>query len=182
MKKRSILSFVAALTFVGGAFVGLTSCGEEAAVIENNYAYGEVNSNAYGGSTTDVYSLNFYSDSTYELVKSTLTIGYGMNLGTTTLEVYGTYTVGTSEDGWTSYALSTADRIVLNSYSDMGGFALYLDTGSSSQTYPAEIPAETEGEKVYVNSKEEAIEKFGKETTVYISDTNHKFVLSNPNA
>ena len=182
MKKRTILSFVSTLAIVGGTFACLTSCGGEKATINNTYAYGVVEANSYGGNTTSTYQLNFLTDSTYELINSSITIGYGMNLGTETVSTYGTYTVGASEDGYTAYTLSTATRVILNSYSDMGGFAIYIDTESASQTYPAELPAETEGQKIYAQNKEEVINKYGKESTIYVSDTNHKFYLTNPNA
>ena len=118
MKKRTILSFVSTLAIVGGTFACLTSCGGEKASINNTYAYGVVEENSYGGNTTSTYQLNFLTDSTYELINSSITIGFGMNLGTETVSTYGTYTVGASEDGYTAYTLSTATRVILNSLRD----------------------------------------------------------------
>ncbi len=180
MKKfGKIIAVTAAAACVAGAVAGLAACSGGSADIENTYVFSEMEDNAYNGGNYIVYNLNLMSDGTYELVKTVYTNGYGMNLGTYGYQTFGTYTAGISADGYTPYTLSEATRVIVNAYSDMGGFNISIDTETA--TYPVELPAETEGEKNMAQSKEDVVKAYGAEMTVYIGD-NNKFQLTNPNA
>mgnify|MGYP006070936043 CR=1 FL=1 len=180
MKKLRMfwMTAVALAALVCAMFV-MTAC-SSAASITATYVNGSVGDNGYGGHDSTVAQLNLYDDGTYDMVTTTLQYGYGMNLGTTSITVYGTYTEGATTDGYTEYTLSDATRVVLNSYSTAGGFNIYIDTELTTE-YPAELPAETEGEKTFAQSAQDVLDKYGKGTKVYVGDKN-VFELTNPAA
>lgn len=176
---RKILIAVLAVAMLAVAAVGFAACSADKSV-EKTYVYGELVDNSYGGHDSNVYQLNLMSDGSYELIHTTLVYAYSMNLGTTTVETYGTYTAGTSTDGYTAYELSEATRAIVLSYSLAGGFNISIDTETS--TFPCEMPAQTEGEKPMANSAEDVIKVYGGATTVYVNDQGTTFALTNPNA
>ena len=178
-KMRVFLVTAAALAAVVLATVAFTAC--SAASITATYVNGTVVApNSYGGQDSTVYQLNLYDDGTYEMVETTLIYAYSMNLGTTAVTTYGTFTAGEAVDGYTEYTLSEATRVILNSYSLAGGFNISIDTELTTE-YPVELPAETEGEKVYANSAQDVIDKYGASVKVYIGE-NNTFSFENPNA
>ena len=176
---RKMLVAVIAVSLLAVSVVGFTACGEDKTV-EKTYVCGELTDNSYGGHDSDVYQLNLMSDGTYELIHTTLIYAYSMNLGTTTVETYGTYTAGTSTDGYTSYELSEATRAIVLSYSQAGGFNITIDTETSS--FPCEMPAEVQGEKNMANDASDVIAKYGAAKTVYVNDQGTTFAMTNPNA
>ena len=176
---RKILIAVLAVAMLAVAAVGFTACSADKSV-EKTYVYGELVDNSYGGHDSNVYQLNLMSDGSYELIHTTLVYAYSMNLGTTTVETYGTYTVGTSADGYTEYRLSEATRAIVLSYSLAGGFNITVD--SETSIFPCEMPAQTEGEKNMANSAADVIAAYGKAMTVYVNDQGTTFALTNPNA
>ena len=129
-----------------------------------------------------VTHLHIFEDNSYSAFQTTVTFGYSMVLGTTVVNTYGQGQYGTSEDGFTPYTLSSADDVNLNSYSKAGGFNIAINTALASQTYPTELPASGEGEKVYANSKADVVNAYGKQSTVYTNDANNGMELENPNA
>ena len=76
--------------------------------------------------------------------------------------------------------LSRSDHAIVNAYSLAGGFNIQIDTATA--TYPAELPAQTQGEKTFANSSDDVFDRYGAETTVYLNDSNNTFSLTNPNA
>lgn len=178
---RKILIAALAVAMLAVAAVGFAACGGTDKTVKETYVCGELADNGYGGHDSSVYQLNLMSDGSYELIKTTLIYGYSMNLGTTTVEIFGTYTEGTETDGYIAYTLSDATRVILNSYSNAGGYNINIDTDTS--TYPLELPASGEGEKVMANGKEDVVNAYGKGMTVYASASNNTtFSLTNPNA
>lgn len=176
---RKILIAVLAVAMLAVAAVGFAACSADKSV-EKTYVYGELVDNSYGGHDSNVYQLNLMSDGSYELIHTTLVYAYSMNLGTTTVETYGTYTAGTSADGYTEYRLSEATRAIVLSYSLAGGFNITVD--SETSTFPCELPAQAEGEKNMANSGADVIAAYGKAMTVYVNDQGTTFALTNPNA
>ena len=176
VKIMSVLALAAVVVF---ATASMVACGETQAEIVKTYVVSESVEKDIG-TDYNVYQLHLLSDNTYELVTTTYTYGYSMNLGTYSVESFGTYEKGTSEDGYTSYKLLKADRVILNAYSLAGGFNIYIDTATA--TYPTELPASGEGDKVYAQSADDVIKAYGAERTVYVSDDKNTFALSNPNA
>lgn len=178
--KKIVTTSLALLTLASGAFT-LTACGSEpAATIDETYVVSESQTNAYNGNDYSVYQLNLLSNGRYEFIKTTYTEGFSMNLGTYSVETFGTFTKGQSEDGYTACTLSRSDHAIVNAYSLAGGFNIQIDTATA--TYPAELPAETQGEKTYANSSDDVFDRYGAETTVYLNDSNNTFSLTNPNA
>ena len=133
--------------------------------LEGNYGSGSFNAR--------VYQVNLFEGDVYQLISTELAYGYGMVLGTTSIMSYGTYALGTSEDGITSYSLSKASEVIFNSYSKAGGYNLSINTQTA--TYPAEMLAHTQGEKLYANSKEDVINEYGKGYIVYTDDGKNTF-------
>ena len=177
-KMRVFLVTAAALAAVVLATVAFTAC--SGASITATYVNGTVAGNGYGGQDSTVYQLNLYDDGSYEMVETTLVYAYSMNLGTTAVTTYGTFTAGEAVDGYTEYTLSEATRVILNSYSLAGGFNIGVDTELTTE-YPVELPAETEGEKTYANSAQDVIDKYGASDKVYMRE-NNPFPFENPNA
>ncbi len=126
--------------------------------------------------------VHIYEDNSYEYINTNITYGYSMVLGTSTLVKYGQGEYGTSSDGYTPYTLKQSDDVSLNSYSKAGGFSIVINTASKDQTYPTELPASGEGEKVYAQNKEDVINAYGKEFKVYTSDSDCEMSLNDPNA
>ncbi len=180
MKNKKLLSLLALGCLCCGA---LASCGESAAPEANltaSYIYSELVDNSYSDYDYNVYELFIYDDNSYAYTSTSLIHGYGMNLGTTVITNYGSYTVGASSDGYTAYTLSDADHCIFNSYSLAGGYNISID--SETATYPVELLASGEGEKVYAQSKEEVISAYGSSITVYIQDGSNIFYFENPAA
>ena len=136
-------------------------------------SYGE------GSWTADIYQVNTFEDGVYEFIKTEIIYGYSMNLGTTTINNYGTYSYGTSEDGYTPITLENADKVVFNSYSLAGGYNISINTENA--TYPVELLAKTQGEKNMANSKEDVVREYGAKRTYYSNDTKNTMSLTNPN-
>lgn len=154
-------------------------------VLHKNFKQVQTTSVIAPASVGDAFSvthLHIFEDNSYSLFQTSITYGYSMVLGTTVVNTYGQGQYGTSEDGFTPYTLKKADDVNLNSYSKAGGFNIGINTALDSQTYPVELPASGEGEKVYANSKDDVINAYGKEFTVYTNDANNGMELENPNA
>ena len=132
-----------------------------------------------GSWTADIYQVNTFEDGVYEFIKTEIIYGYSMNLGTTTINNYGTYSYGTSEDGYTPITLENADKVVFNSYSLAGGYNISINTENA--TYPVELLAKTQGEKNMANSKEDVVREYGAKRTYYSNDTKNTMSLTNPN-
>lgn len=181
MKKLAkIMAIVMATVSLAAVAVGFSACGESAGEITKTYIVSESTEGATAGTNYSVYQLHILDNERYELVKTTYTYGYSMNLGTYSIETFGTYTMGSSVDGYTAYTLNRSDRAIVNAYSLAGGFNIYIDTATA--TYPVELPAETEGEKNMAQSEEDVFDAYGAQMTVYVSDTNNTFSLTDPNA
>ncbi len=133
-----------------------------------------------GGATYNVYHLNVFEDGSYDWLNTTISYGYSMVLGTTVIENFGSGSWGTGEDGYTPFTMNKADDSIVNSYSKMGGFNILINTADSNQAYPAELPASGEGEKIYAQSKDDVIAKYGAEKKIWASDTANKMFLSDP--
>ena len=132
-----------------------------------------------GSWTADIYQVNTFEDGVYEFIKTEIIYGYSMNLGTTTINNYGTYSYGTSEDGYTPITLEDADKVVFNSYSLAGGYNISINTENA--TYPVELLAKTQGEKNMANSKEDVVKEYGAKRTYYSNDAKNTMSLTNPN-
>ncbi len=182
MKKLGkIVAIVMATAAVTAAAAGFAACGgESAGEIQKTYIVSETTDGATAGTNYCVYQLHLLDNSRYELVKTTYTYGYNMNLGTYSVETFGTYTAGSSVDGYTPYTLSRSDRAIVNAYSLAGGFNIYIDTATA--TYPTELPAVSQGEKNMAQSADDVFDAYGAQITVYVSDANNTFSLTNPNA
>ena len=181
MKKLGkIVAVAAAVASLTAVTASLAACSGESAEIENTFVVSETGENAYGGSDYTVYGLNIMSDGTYEMVKTVYVYAYSMNLGTYVYQTFGTYTAGTSVDGYTPYELSEATRVILNAYSLAGGFDIHIDTQTS--TYPVEMPAQTEGEQNMAQSADDVIDAYGAAMTVYVATDGNILSLTNPNA
>ena len=179
--KKTFLPLATALV----AGFALTSCGP-APVADprpnNAYVLGEATTLPNGFQYFKAYQLSFYDNNVYELTQTQITYGYSMNLGTEVVMSYGTYATGTTVDGVASYTLNKASEVILSSYSKMGGFNIAINTASSTQTYPTELPASGEGEKVYAQNKDDVINKYGPELKVFTNDKNNAMELKDPNA
>ena len=133
-----------------------------------------------GSWNAEIYQVNAFEDGYYEFIKTEIIYGYSMNLGTTTINNYGKITYGTSEDGYTPATLAAADKVVFNSYSLAGGYNISINT--DNQTYPVEMLAHAQGEKLMANSKEDVVNEYGSARTYYFNDTKNLLSLTNPNA
>ena len=132
-----------------------------------------------GSWTADIYQVNAFEDGIYEFIKTEVIYGYSMNLGTTTINNYGKFSYGTSEDGYTPITLEDADKVVFNSYSLAGGYNISINTENA--TYPVEMLAKSQGEKNMANSKEDVVKEYGAKRTYYSSDSKNNMSLKNPN-
>ncbi len=181
MKKiGKILAVALAVASVTAVAASLSACSGGSADIENTYIVSETGDNAYGGSDYTVYSLNIMDDGTFEMVKTTYVFAYSMNLGTYSYQTFGTYTAGTTADGYTPYTLSEATRVIINAYSLAGGFDIHVDTNTA--IYPTELPAEVQGEQNMAQSSEDVIDAYGAQMTVYVQEEGNILSLTNPNA
>ncbi|MDO5330257.1 MAG: hypothetical protein Q4F15_02335 [Bacillota bacterium] len=178
MKNKKLIALPIIALF--GA-VSLASCsGNSQAAVDQIYVYSEiVEDTTVGYIYYDSYYLELYQDSTYSYTKTEITYGYTMNLATTVIVNEGSFTTGATSDGYTAITLGAATRVVFQSYSDVGGYNLDID--SDTVSYPTELLASGEGEKVYAQNFEELQAAYGEEKTVYLGDAN-KFYLTNPAA
>ncbi len=128
------------------------------------YVYGEAAGNSMGDNDFVEYELTLYEDGTYKLTTSTASCGYSMLLSNTVVNAYGTYTKGTSADGYTPCQLSEATRIVYNGYSDVGGYNMSYDTDTIA-SWPVELPGGVMTEQV------DFWAQFGTARTVSLDDT-----------
>ncbi|MEE0106222.1 MAG: glycoside hydrolase family 3 N-terminal domain-containing protein [Lachnospiraceae bacterium] len=129
------------------------------------YIYGEDKDNSYGGTDYDEYQLTLNEDGTYEMTMTEATYAFDMLLAHTSVTTYGTYEKGDSSDGATACKLSEANRIIYNSYSDVGGYNLSYDTDTVSE-YPVELPGGI------MTEKEDFFNQCGPQRTVYLDDAN----------
>ena len=143
------------------------------------FSLGETSKTAAGFDLFSTHRVNLYDGGVYEYIQTSITYGYSMNLGTTVTTTYGTYAENGTEDGVASYTLNKAAEVVLSSYSQAGGFKLQVNTASSKQTYPAELPAKTQGEKNMAQSKEDVIKEYGNGTKIFVS--NNVISFKDPN-
>lgn len=141
-----------------------------AAEIDSIYVYGEATPNAQDSTDVNIYELKLMDDGTYVMTKTIGGQGYGMLLGTTTVTITGTFENGEATDGMIPCELSKADRILYNSYSDMGGYNTFIDSEAAS--YPVEIAG---GEQV---DEAAFFDAFGPETTVYLTEDSNVFSLT----
>ena len=162
-----------------------TASGSVARVLDKKITNVQVASEiatAANGEEYRVYQVMVFEDLTYQYISTTITYGYSMLLGTTTINSFGTCEYGESEDGYTPLTLKRANDVIFNSYSKMGGYNISINTMDANQTYPVEILAQTQGEKSYANSKEEVIDNYGTEKTFYSNNEKNDMSLVNPNA
>ena len=179
-KARIIVTATVAFAALVFAVTAFAACG--APSIQASYVYGEVVSpNSYGGQDSTVYRLDLYDDGSYVLTETTLVYAFSMNLGTTAVVRYGDDTEGATTDGYTTYTLSDANRVILNSYSSAGGFDIYFDTELTTE-YPVEMPAESEGEQNFAQNADDILEAYGKGTNVYVGTDAGTFSFTDPNA
>lgn len=136
--KKNVVAILTVVALVVGLGVGALvmhftgSGGSSQAEAANVYVYGEAAGNSMGDNDFVGYELTLYTDGTYKLTTSTASCGYNMLLSNTVTTAYGTYTKGTSTDGYTPCELSEATRIVYNGYSDVGGYNMSYDTDTIS--------------------------------------------------
>ncbi len=135
-----------------------------------------------GSYVADVYQILTYDDGSYEQIKTTVTYGYTMNLGTEIVSTIGDSTIGNSEDGYTAVTLNEAEDVILDSYSLAGGYNISINTTDPDQGYPVELPAQSEGQKIYANEKQDVIDAYGEEVTYYFNDNALYFSFTDPNA
>lgn len=179
MKKARLFFVTAMLAAALAAVLAFTACGSSA-TLTATYVCGVSEENTYDGNNNTAYQLNIYDDGSYVMVNSTVIYGYDMCMGITVVTTYGTYEAGESVDGYKAYTLSEATKVIVNSYSTPGGYDIHIDTDTS--TYPVELPAQSEGEKVMANSKEDVIKAYGQKLTVYVKDNAYNFTLTDPTA
>lgn len=173
VKKSTVAILVAVAVVVGvllgGACVGLflrdTSDGaSETVQISGIYIYGQAVDNDYDDQTLEEYELTLYEDGTYKMTKTEAMQGYSMILGHNTITSFGTYTMGESADGYQACDLSEAERILYNSFSDIGGYNLSHDTDTAE--FPVELPGGV------MTEKEDFWSQFGAAKTVYLDEEN----------
>lgn len=141
-----------------------------AAEIDSIYIYGDTTPNAQESTDINIYELKLMSDGTYVMTKTIGGQGYGMLLGTTVVTATGTFENGDASDGMIPCELSKADKVLYNSYSDMGGYNTFIDSDEAS--YPVEIAG---GEQV---DEAAFFEAFGPEMTVYLTEDSNVFSLT----
>ena len=112
--------------------------------------------------------------------KTELTYAYSMVLGTTSVTTYGTYVDNGSADGYAKYTLNAGADAIVASYSLAGGFNIHIDT--RNQTYPVELPAQTQGEKNMAQGKDDVIKAYGQEQVFYFNESGVNMSLTDPNA
>ena len=154
-------------------------------VLNKNFKKVQVTSEIKAGAVGDLYTVYYmhvFDDNSYEYITTGINFGYNMVLGTTNTVSYGKGSFGAGEDGFTPFTLEKGNDVVLNSYSRAGGFSIAINTSDSNQEYPAELPAQTQGEKRYANSKDDVINEYAPALTVYTSDADCVMSLVNPNA
>ncbi|MBQ2089142.1 MAG: glycoside hydrolase family 3 protein [Lachnospiraceae bacterium] len=137
----SLIVGIGATKLIGG------SNGSGSAAIQKVYVYGETVDNEYNGSNYNEYELTLYEDGTYKMTMTTATYAYSMVLGHTSVTTFGEYTLGSSKDGFTSCDITVANRIIYNSYSDVGGYNISYDTADEKISYPVELPGGAMTEK-----------------------------------
>ena len=125
---------VFSLVMVVMALVALTACSQKEATLESSHAFSETTPFEYGGTRLgdnhESYLVNLYSDGTYSLVYSKVTILGGTNGGVTIWESFGKYVKGGAADGFLELTLEQATRAVYTSYSTLGGYAFAYDSAS----------------------------------------------------
>lgn len=166
------------------AVSGLTACGNttQKAELIDSYAYSETYTNAYGGWVADAYQVQFYEGGLYEMIYTSVNYGYGMVMASTASIRYGTFTKGTTEDGFTSYDLNKASEFFINSYSKAGGFSKAINTADKDQIYPVELPAKTQGEKNMAQTKEDVLNSdYATGFKIYAEDSKNVFSFTDPN-
>ena len=146
-----------------------------------SFANSELADNSYGGWTGTAYSVLLYEGNLYKMIKTELTYAYSMVLGTTSVTTYGTYVDNGSEDGYAKYTLNAGAEAIVASYSLAGGYSILVNTADEEQTYPAELPAKTQGEKNMAQGKEDVIADFGQGNVIYAQEGKNNFTFVDPN-
>ena len=108
--------------------------------IVKSYIYGAKEDTAEERFALNAYQLHLYDDGTYVMIKTTCSYGYSMQLSTAAVTTYGTYTQG--EDGYMPVTLTEATRVIVNSYSKLGGFDIHIDTALTDFSVIPELPAQ----------------------------------------
>lgn len=138
------------------------------AEIETVYIYGEAVENEMDDENYELYQLKLFTDGSYEMTKTEALHGYEMLLGATTVISMGTYESGEAVDGLIPCNLK-AERIIYNSYSDMGGYNITIDTKDA--VYPVELP----GNKM---TEEKGFKEMYGDITVYLIEDTNAFCLT----
>lgn len=183
MKNRKRLAMFAMAAVMT---MGLTACGSSdngaadsadkgeskaaAAEVDSVYVYGESVPNEYESADINMYELALLDDGTYRMTTTNGVQGYSMLLGTTVVTATGTYEMGEASDGMSECKLSKADRILYNSYSDMGGYNIAID--SKDAAYPVELPNDEQADEAAF------FDAFGAERTVYVTEDSNVFSLT----
>lgn len=185
-KKLAVLAMAAMMTMglaaCGGSGNGGSDAGSDAgdgagdsapaaaAEVEAVYVLGEAAENAYEDKDVNVYELTLLDDGTYRMTSTCGMQGYSMLLGTTVVTATGTYEMGEASDGMTECNLAKADRILYNSYSDMGGYNTFIDSKDAS--YPVELAGGEQADEAAF------FDAYGAEKTVYLTEDSNVFSLT----
>jgi len=198
--KKSLKSII----LLGAASLFLTGCGEPAQTttaatdtgaatdtasgsevtpevvptLEKTYITSSYEANALQGYDCTLYQLNVYSGNYYQYLESTVKYGYSMTIGVTNIFTYGTYELGTEEDGIAQLKLGNPAEATINSYSLAGGFDIAINTISEDQTYPVELPAKVQGEVNMANSEQDVLDYVGKGFNAYVETASNVFSFS----
>ena len=118
--------------------------------------------------------VNLFENATYEYTNITAiyqkSTGGVVSLSGITL--YGTFVDEGVEDGVTTIALNKAAEVVISNDIIMGGSQVSVNTAADYQTYPVELPAQTQGEKNMANNKQEVLDKVGTGIKVFVDENN----------
>ena len=162
-KLGSILLVIAMTACLAGCGAPVAANNAAPAEAEAIYIYGEPVPNDMNDEDYDLYQLKLFGNGSYELVKTSAAHGYDQLLGSTIVIMTGTYKNEAAADGLIPCSL-TADRVIYNSYSDMGGYNITIDTKDA--VYPVELP----GNKMTEENEFKQI--YGDMTVYLIQDTN----------
>lgn len=186
---KNVFSFTNPLDETSTITTITTASGDVSSIAPTTVEFNQLNSvfttpASYGEGSfvADVYQILTYTDGTYEQIKSTVNYGYTMNLGTELLYTTGDITLGNSEDGYTAVTLNKAGDVVLDSYSLAGGYNISINTSDPDQGYPVELPAKSEGEKIYAQNKQDVIDAYAEAVTYYFNNTALYFSFTDPNS
>ncbi len=155
--RSKIVALIAVVVAACAALACLAACsGGAEKDIEGYYTRG------YAETYNSVDNLTLYSDGTFELVQTNISVGGDSIYVTDCITTYGDYTQADPADGYIKLDLAAATRVIFSRVVMSGMFYKVIDSETS------EFPVTYIGDDVTQISKEQFMSEYGAAKTYYI--------------